>query len=261
MINESLHQSPGKTNHPWSAKREQGTATLIAVLVLALLSVFVALALSRVTTEAIVMNNDLLNARAYYAAQASLELMTRNFGKLFNSTISPSAGDITAKVININPANFGGQVEASGTPTPYTSFADYEFKQDVLVAGVPQTDQPIGGGEFAGLSAERSPYKMVTTATHTPTGASVTLTRNFISNVIPIFQFGIFYDHELEFWSGTNFAFGGLVHTNSDLYLLGGTDEPLRQTTFTDKVSAVGHYRQRREPKRSRLEQLRGNSG
>lgn len=221
---------------------EQGTATLIAVLILALLSMFVALALSRVTTEAIVMNNDSLNSRAYYAAQASLELMTRNFGKLFNATVNPSAADITAKVMNVTPANFGGTItDVAGNPVAYNNFSDYEFDQQILVAGTALTDQPIGGGDFAGLSAERSPYRMVTTARHIPTDASVTLTRNFISNVIPIFQFGIFYDHELEFYSGTNFNFGGRVHTNDDIYLLGGTDNPLKETIFSDKVSAVGH--------------------
>lgn len=242
-----LFDSPKNNERSLAREREKGTATLISVLVLALLSIFVALALSRVTTEAIIMNNDSLNARAYYAAQGSIELMSRNFNKLFSTTLSPSTADIQREVIDVTPANFGGKLDVStptnpsAKPAPYTSFEDYNFKQEVFVAGAPLTDQPIGGGEFAGLSAERSPYMMVTTATHTPTGTSVTLTRNFISNIIPIFQFGIFYDHELEFYSGTNFSFGGLVHTNSDIYLLGGTDEPLKETSFTDKVSAVGH--------------------
>lgn len=234
---------PIKSNHHSRADRdERGAATLIAVLVLALVSVFVALALSRVTTEAIVMNNDSLNTRTYYAAHASLELMTRNFSKLFNSTVTPSTADITTYVINKNPANFGGKIDPGGGPlVSFDDFQDYDFNQQIFSTGAALTNQPIGGGDFAGLAAERTPYKMITTATHKKTGAQVTLERNFISNVIPIFQFGIFYDHDLEFYAGRNFNFGGLVHTNADLYLLGGSYSSDYATTFQNPVTALGH--------------------
>lgn len=230
-----------------SGRRERGTATLIAVLVLALVSAFVALALSRVTTEAVVTNNDSLHNKTYYAAQASIELMTRNFGKLFSSTNSPSLAQLQAEVIDKNPANFGGTIQTSptpaATPTAYDSFADYDFEQNISRTGDPLTNQPIGGGDFEGLSAERTPYLLHTTATHRPTGTSVTLTRTFVSNIIPIFQFGIFYDHDLEFYAGRKFSFGGLVHTNSDLYLLGGGNGsgPDFTTSFSHKVTAFGH--------------------
>src|SRR6516225_7887726 len=85
-----------------SLEGQRGTATLTAVLILALLGVFTAAALSRVTTGQSIMNNDLGNAKAFYAAQASLEEMTRNFDNIFTFHLKPSPADITA-VQNAKP--------------------------------------------------------------------------------------------------------------------------------------------------------------
>src|ERR1700731_1676078 len=81
---------------------QQGTATLTAVLILALLVLFTAATLSKVTTEAVVMGNDYTNTKAFYAAQASLELMSRNFNKIFDPQLRPSAADL-ANIQNKKP--------------------------------------------------------------------------------------------------------------------------------------------------------------
>src|SRR5436190_4486177 len=78
----------------FSYRDERGTAALTAVLILALLSLFTAAALSKVTTESVMMGNDYANTKAFYAAQASLELMSRNFNKIFDSRLTPSSTDI-----------------------------------------------------------------------------------------------------------------------------------------------------------------------
>src|ERR1700710_2787393 len=62
---------------------ERGSALVIALFVLALLSVFVAVAMSRSAAEAAATGNESAEARTFYAAQGSLESMTRNFNKVF----------------------------------------------------------------------------------------------------------------------------------------------------------------------------------
>src|SRR5215469_17411950 len=86
-----------------NAEAQRGTATLTAVLILALLGVFTAAAMSRVTVGQAIMANDLGNSKSFYAAQASLEEMTRNFDNIFNFRLVPAAGDIT-RVQNTVPA-------------------------------------------------------------------------------------------------------------------------------------------------------------
>src|SRR5689334_17370686 len=85
---------------------QRGTATITAVLVLALLSVFAAASMSRVTTGQKIMNNDFENSKAFYAAQASLEQMTHNFDNIFTYHLYPTTDDI-ATVQNNTPSISG----------------------------------------------------------------------------------------------------------------------------------------------------------
>ena len=73
---------------------DRGTAMVIALMVMGLLSVFAAAALSRVTTEARLMGNDYEQTRAFYAAQASLEQMTKDFSKIFITQFSPTQANV-----------------------------------------------------------------------------------------------------------------------------------------------------------------------
>jgi len=204
-----------------SASSERGTASLTAVLILALLALFTAATLSKVTTEAVVMGNDYSNTKAFYAAQASLELMSRNFNKIFDSELQPTPADLQ-KVMNTKP-NFDGFV----------------FVQNVAQSGTQDT-KPIDSGDFAGLISLRTPYKLDATATY-PNGSQVQLTRTFYNHEIPIFQFGIFYNDDMEFHPGPTFDFGGRVHSNANIFMMSGdTGDNTHGLFFRSRVTAAG---------------------
>src|SRR6266700_1179493 len=74
--------------------QQDGSAMVIALLVLAMILAFVALAVSRTTNETIAASNDAAESRAFSASQASLEVMTRNFDKIFDEKLSPSTADL-----------------------------------------------------------------------------------------------------------------------------------------------------------------------
>jgi len=54
-------------------------------------------------------------------------------------------------------------------------------------------------------------------------GQEVSMMRNAQVALIPVFQFGVFSQSDLAFFSGPNFDFAGRVHTNGDLYPEVGT--------------------------------------
>lgn len=56
----------------------------------------------------------------------------------------------------------------------------------------------ILNGNFSGLVASVTPYLLETTATQTATGAQVRLRRTINNYLVPIFQFGMFSDDDLE---------------------------------------------------------------
>ena len=197
---------------------EKGSAIVIALLIMVLLLGFVAFAITRTTSETIASSNDAAETRAFEASQASLEIMTRNFNKIFDYKLNPDPTDLS---------------RIEGQLPPFFD-NDYIIKQ--TIEKKLDTKQVVMTGRlFQGLSALRDEWELNTTSTDKTNGVEVALRRRFYNNRIPIFQFGIFYDDDLEFHPGPRFDFGGRVHTNGNLFLMAGTG-----LYFSSKVSTSG---------------------
>lgn len=215
------NQSVNISNDP----NQRGTAIVIALFVLALLSVFVALAVSRTTSETIGIGNETSEARTLYAAQGSLETMTRNFNKVFETKLNPLPTDIA--------------IVENGNTVPGLSLAlggQYTFEQtadQTAIAGA----TVLSGGPYSGLYAIRDNWRLRTTATNNRDGTQIQLTRNILNNRIPIFQFGIFYNDDLELFRPPRFGFGGRVHSNGNFFLSPGAEGIF----FDSRVTATGH--------------------
>jgi Tfp pilus assembly protein PilX len=197
---------------------EKGSAILIALFIMLLLLGFVALAVTRTTNETVASSNDEAETRAFEAAHASIEVMTRNFDKQFDIKLNPDATDIT-------------NIKALFPP----SFTNYDFTQDLDQT---QTSKWVvmTGQQFQGLNSLRDKWELNTTAKDKTNGVQVALRRDFFNNRIPIFQFGIFYEDDLEFHPGPRFDFGGRVHANGNLFLMANDG-----LYFSSKVTTAGH--------------------
>ena len=90
-------------------KNQKGTAIIIALLVMALLLGFVALAISRTNSETIASANDASETRTFEAAHASLEVMTKNFDKIFDVKLNPNKTDLD-HVVDQSPPEFDGLI-------------------------------------------------------------------------------------------------------------------------------------------------------
>ena len=98
---------------------------LLRLLVMILLMGFVALAISRTNSETVAASNDAAESRTFEAAHASLEMMTRNFSKIFDLKLNPDAADFT-------------RIEGQAPP----GFDDYSFLPNQKIT---QThDHPTG---------------------------------------------------------------------------------------------------------------------
>jgi type II secretory pathway pseudopilin PulG len=196
---------------------ENGSATIIALLIMVLLMAFVALAVSRTTTETLATANDETESKTFSAAQASLENVTREFDQIFEIKLTPSTTDIYSVEHN----------------TPPGFDTDFTFDQHITQTAQPYTAS--AGSFLQGLTALRDEWRIDTTVTHKATGVQVALRRAFYNDRVPIFQFGIFYNDDLEFHPGPRFDFGGRVHSNGNLFLMADTG-----LYFSSKVSAAG---------------------
>lgn len=204
---------------------EKGSALVIALFVLVLVSLFVVLATSRTAAEAFAVGNEAAEGRTFYAAQGSLDVMTHNFNKVFERRLNPTQDDLDI-------------VEDENRVNAIPGFEDFTFDQELREIELSDEEKTVvmPGGPFAGLYAIRGNWRLRTTVTD-PQGTQVQLTRNILNNQIPIFQFGVFYDDDLELFNGPRFAFGGRVHTNRHFFL-----HPSASGAYFDsRVTAAGH--------------------
>ncbi len=198
-------------------ENQNGSAIIIALLVMVLLMGFVALAVSRTSNETIASTNDAEETKAFEAAQASLEVMTHNFDKIFDYKLNPDTNDLNS-IMSKNPDGFT---------------TDYDFNQNISRTRTAE-QVVMTGQQFQGLHALRDEWQIDTTATNKYSGVQVALRRRFFNNLVPIFQFGIFYEDDLEFHPGPRFDFGGRVHSNRHLFM------KANNLYFSSKVTATG---------------------
>ncbi|HWZ84326.1 MAG TPA: hypothetical protein VNW47_16985, partial [Terriglobales bacterium] len=209
-----------------STTRQSRGFTLIASLLLMLLLSGIAIGLMMmVNTEGRVGGVDLQNNVAYHNAEGGIEKMTSDLSATFKSAQSPQASDICA-------------LSALAPVITGVTWKDYQVQPASGCAG-PLGNQygQIQSGPNQGLWAQIIPVTMLATAAQAG-GQEVSMTRNAQVALIPVFQFGVFSESDLSFFSGPNFDFAGRVHTNNDLYPEVGNGSTL---TFHDKVTVYGN--------------------
>ncbi len=198
-------------------QNQKGTATVIAVMIMSMLTGFVAIAITRTTNETMAMSNDIAETRVFSAAQASLENMTLNADSKFDIKLDLDSTD-ESQIRDALPEGF----------------PDYGFVQTIQkVRNAEVVDAT--GETFQGLKQIRDEWELSTTVSDLKTSVQSILRRRFFNNRIPLFQFGIFYDDDLEFHPGPRFDFGGRVHANGNLFLMASTGLYFSSRVSTNK--------------------------
>ena len=113
---------------------------------------------------------------------------------------------------------FGGNLP--GTSTPLTSLSTLEgekAKGELVNQSGATTQELIGSGRFKGLMGIKIPLLVRATGV-APGGARTDVDAEIRLYQIPIFQFGVFYEGDLEINPGPPMRVGGPVHTNGNAY-------------------------------------------
>ncbi|HEX8815376.1 MAG TPA: hypothetical protein VF753_07740 [Terriglobales bacterium] len=211
-------------------QRAKGFTLIAALLLLAVISGISVGMLMMVNTEQKVNTQDIYANTSFHAAEGGIEHMTADISNLFQNVLAPQVSDIEA-LSALAPTNTAMMGYPLYTITPATT---------VNAAGqtVPNTAWgPIATGNFAGLYAQILPINLNVIAQGV-FGDEVNMQRNVEMAMIPVFQFGVFSDSDLGFYSSPNLNFAGRVHTNGDLYLGVANGYTL---TFHSKLSAYGN--------------------
>jgi hypothetical protein len=215
-------------------RNERGVALAIAVIIVAIMAVVALTALAFSSTEIRMAGSDLQRTQAFYASASALEKMTHDFSDLFRSKMRPVDADLNT---------------IENAPPPELVTEGYNFTQSLeedaerlnalrQMQNLPATTYPrvnIPEGPYAGLYATIVPYKMSSTATSIYNGTQVKLEREFNNYLVPLFQFGIFSNEDVEIHPGPLMTFNGRIHSNGNVYAL-------RNTKFLNRVTMAGEF-------------------
>jgi len=214
----------------FGSKHSRGFTLVASLLMLLLLSGIAVGLMMMVDTEGKVGSADLQNNVAYHSAEGGIEQMTSDLAAMFQSVQAPKPSQICAlsthqpNLVGVTWKDYSVQPSRTDGADPCTASLQNNFGQ-------------IQSGPNQGLWAQIIPVKMLATAAQ-PGGQEVSMMRTAQVALIPVFQFGVFSDSDLGFYSSPNLNFAGRVHTNGDLYVgvAGGAT-----LTFHDKISAFGN--------------------
>ena len=232
-------QAPNSSNTqpPNQRKAERGAALVTSVLLLGVLSAVALTVLAVVHKEGRIAGSDLKRTQTFYAAAAGIEKMTTDFSALFQNTSRPTAAQLL-RIQNTPPAELTteGYTMNQIIGLDGTTLNAMRATQGITNGAYPQVT--IQGGPFNGLSASVAPYIISSMAT-SPDGTEVALTRQMNNYLIPIFQFGMFSNSDIQLHPGPPFAFNGRIHANGNIYANGDVTFLAKVTTANELIYDV----------------------
>lgn len=213
---------------------ERGAALAIVIIIVAILAVIGMTALAFSSSEARIAGKDLQRTQTFYAAVAGIEKMTSDFSDLFREKINPTTADLNKIAVEYPTA-----LNSEGFDFNQMLEEDTDrLRKLQTIQNLPPSIYPrvnIPSGPYSGLYASIIPYKMSSTALMRNTGAEVKLEREFNNYLVPLFQFGIFSNEDIEFQPGPQLNFNGRIHSNKNIYAL-------RNVKFQNRLTMAGEF-------------------
>jgi hypothetical protein len=182
-------------------KNTSGIAAFIALVVMIMLTL-VGLAAIRISDDEVnISGNELNEMAAFYAAEAGLERASAAIQAQYETTGAPPS------------------VMPSGSETVNNCVVAYNTVDNG--AAVQKT---LSLGTLAGLHALSKIFTITAVGVSGVDRSHVQLTHEFECDLIPIFQFAVFYDNDLETAPGPDMTLLGRVHSNANIWLNAGSN-------------------------------------
>lgn len=202
-------------------RNNRGIALFVALMLTLMLSIIGLGIIKSSNDEVAIAGNELNEMKCFYAAEAGLDKVTSLIQSQYDTNELPPT---------ISPAettSIGG-VSLTYSTNPQAT-----------------TTRTLTKGTLAGMNAFVRPYQILSTAYDSSHNTTVALEEYFEVASVPIFQFAIFYDNDLEIAPGANMVVSGRVHSNGDLYLQSESGVSL---SFDSYITAYGDILHGRKP-------------
>jgi Tfp pilus assembly protein PilX len=103
------------------------------------------------------------------------------------------------------------------------------------------TQSTLTSGAYKGLYGLAQSFRITSQAQGVNNSSDVTLESVVQDALIPLFQFAVFYEDDLEWHPGPAMTLGGRVHTNKNMYL--GANTSLSIDSYTTAAGSIIHGR------------------
>ncbi len=179
-----------------STLRSQRGMALFIALMLTLMLTIVGLGIIQSSNDEItIAGNELQEMKTFYAAEAGLDRAIAAIQSYYEAeqkppTVMPSD---TVQVGHVTVEYFATEGDTA--------------------------TKVLNKGPLAGLSGATKQFVLESTAIDVLNGTSMTLTETFEVALVPIFQFSVFYENDLEIAPGPDMILLGRIHSNRDVYL------------------------------------------
>ena len=199
-------------------QNESGVVLIASLILLLMLAIIGIISISTSNTDMTVAENEYRATGSFYAAESGLEKAAASIKHSFETTGSapdPLPGDTVTE----NNYTYGYEVVDDG----------------------PAVNTQLSSGAYKGLYGSVKTYSISSIGKDNGGNAGVQLGMQMSDALIPIFQFAVFFEYDLEIAPGPDMTLGGRVHTNRDMYLQAGSD--LYIDSYLTAAGNVNHGR------------------
>jgi len=229
--NKQVEGSGGKEREKY-AGCERGFVLIIVLIIIAALALLGLAANRNMLADIGIAQNHGGNTRAFYAAEAAGEYV---YNQLYQNLQQAGNAQTTGHDYTNALQNSiqGCIINAASYPIP--------------AAAAQQKINATNGvlANFKGLNCWVQMFTITAKATDNSTNAASTVDIDIMNTLVPIFQFGIFYNGILEMNPGANLTIpvNGWIHTNANLFTSTSATE-----TINSNITSAGQIIHNREP-------------
>ncbi len=189
-------------------RSQDGIVMAIALIIMLILTLLGMGALVSSSTDLLTTRSQRVGKGAFYASEGGLIYGFKELNTLLATTLAPTSA----------------QIAAITAP----SISGFNFDSFSVALSGAATTKTITTGAYAGLNSIATPYTMTSQTSGTGSDAgTVRITQTVEDQLIPLFQFGVFYDGDLEIFPGPSMTFNGRIHSNKDIYIAPGSGNTL----------------------------------
>jgi hypothetical protein len=199
---------------------KKGMVLVICLILLLLISLIGIASISSSTSDMKVSGNELKQTGAFYSAESGLEMAAASL---------------------INSYRDAG-VAPSPLPSGSNDENSYHYDYATIDNG-PAVQKTLDQGAFKGLYGLVKTFNISSSGFDSDHESQATLGMAIQDALVPLFQFAVFYQNDLEIAPGPIMTLGGRVHSNSNVYLESGAS-----LSINSNLTAAGNIFHGRKP-------------